>query len=270
MGSIFSIDSLSSVDETINGLVFQPPKPPKKEDFFNMENNDRIKIRRFVGQNVIMGIEVTPTTIKQDKIIIYSHGNAEDVIQGKNFALQFSELFGIKMVIYDYPGYGLSEGNTSEKGCYDALDTVIEHYKTEGYEIILMGRSLGTGVTVDCASRQKNWSNPIILISAYKSIPRVISDYPVESFVQKYSFSSIYKINKLKCPVKLIHGIEDRVISHTHSVDLFEKLKNKSMKLTLIKKADHDNVFDFVEIISSLTEAINYNCATNVMTIDRI
>lgn len=259
MGSFFSIDSCSSTNDLINSIVFNPPDVPTKETIEKLEKNDKLKVKKFVtgSGNNICGLETIPRHyFKKDKIIIYSHGNAEDIYHCADFMLGMADLFGIDVMTYDYPGYGMSDGTPTEMGCYEALDSVIKYYVSLNKKIILVGRSLGSGVVVECVTRQKNWTYPITLISAYKSIPRVALDYPIESSIQKYKFQSIYKINKLTCPVKLIHGTNDEVISFSHSQDLYKKLKNKSFNLTLINGAGHNDIFNYTEFLAAFSEPI--------------
>ena len=65
------------------------------------------------------------------------------------------------MIAYDYPGYGLSEGKPSEEGCYDAVEAVYDYVVNQlgrnPVEVIMWGRSLGTGPSLFLASR-KVWA----------------------------------------------------------------------------------------------------------------
>lgn len=261
MGNWFGIDSCSSTDTLINNIVFSPPDPYTKNQLFCLEkhSNNKIKILSFTTKNNIRiyGIQFnSDSLIDKNKIIIYSHGNGEDIYQCNSLIKNISNTFNIDVVTYDYPGYGISESVPSEMGCYDALDAVIEHYKKLGKIIILVGRSLGSGISIECAVRQKDWNYPIILISAYKSIPRVAFDYPIESTIKKYKFSSIYKINKLECPVKLIHGSNDTLIPVSHSEDLYDNLKNKKFNLTRVNGAGHNDIFTYNDFFEGFNEVL--------------
>jgi hypothetical protein len=137
MGSLFSsnennscgIDSIPSVDRIITDLVFVPPKVFSKENimsYFNaLEECTLLYITSKKGSN-ISTIEITPIKNKYpNKLIIYSHGNAEDIYLSYEFYNSLSNMLGIKVVGYDYNGYGLTEGVPSEEGCYDALDGIV-------------------------------------------------------------------------------------------------------------------------------------------------
>lgn len=162
-----------------------------------------------------------------EKIIIFSHGNASDIYTFYRQLCNYSTNLGVKIICYDYPGYGLSTGNLNEENCYSAIEEVVNHYikKVGEANIILVGQSLGTGITVNYANNH-NWKYPIVLISPYKSIARVICDTCVpESSFRHNMFKTYVKIENLECPVKLIHGTNDTVIPIHHSQYLYDRLK---------------------------------------------
>ena len=169
---------------------------------------------------------------KSNKLIIYSHGNASNIYTNYNELKYYSDNFGCTVVSYDYPGYGLSDGRPSEESCSAAMYKVVDHYihKYGKDNIILIGRSLGTGVVVNYAY-DNNWYSqnkcPIVLISPYKSIGRVVCDsYVPETSIANNKYKSYSKIEKLQCPVKIVHGLSDEVIDASHGRYLYGKLKN--------------------------------------------
>lgn len=247
--SIFAIDSIPSVHTTINSVVFMPPKTPKL-DIVNLQYNN-CKLLYLTSKNNIniSTIEILYHHQKRnyDKLIIFSHGNAEDLYNCCDFLHALSRDMKVDVICYDYPGYGISTGNPSEKGCYEALETVINNYKKKYSHIILIGRSLGTGITINYLSKNTNWNDPVILVSSYKSIPRVACDLPIEGLLYDNKFGSIYKIDKINCPIKFIHGKKDELIHFRHSEDLYDKLKNKKFKPCYVEDADHNNVFMYLQ-----------------------
>ncbi len=65
---------------------------------------------------------------------------------------------GFNVLAYDYPGYGTSGGRASEQGCYDAIGAAYSWLREEkgipAEQIVLFGRSVGGGPTIDLAARQ--------------------------------------------------------------------------------------------------------------------
>lgn len=229
-------------------FVFQPPN----ENFFKTAYNQRKNYYFINSKNgkKISYFEYKPHT-ETNKIIIWSHGNAMNSYQMSEYYDLLSNELNVNIIAYDYQGYGLSEGYYSEKNCYDDLESIIQHvkekYETFSSNIYLVGHSLGTGVVIDYASKN-NWLTPIMLISPYKSILRIVLSYFGEYLGFMDMFNSIKKINKVKCPVKIIHGEKDELIHIIHGRDLYEKLYNKSLNPLWLKYCGHNNIIERIEV----------------------
>lgn len=200
---------------SINSLVFPIPE-------HNPENYDN-------SFSVYEGISYYETKRDSDKIIIFSHGNGSDIYQMRSYVDYLSSKLNIKVVCYDYPGYGFSENEPGEEACVNALKIMYRKYWR--HQIILMGHSLGTGVTINCVIKHGMSPDSIILISPYKSIPRVVSDTQnfenLALLLGTPSFNIISNIEDIRCPIKIFHGTHDGVISLDHSKDIYEKIKHK-------------------------------------------
>ena len=90
---------------------------------------------------------------RSSKIILYHHANGEDIFDAACLCETVYKYIGISILCVEYPGYGLytSKKPNEEQIHKDALG-VYHHlqdnlrYKPE--DIILMGRSIGTGVSI--------------------------------------------------------------------------------------------------------------------------
>jgi pimeloyl-ACP methyl ester carboxylesterase len=208
-------------------------------------------------------------------VIIYSHGNATDIGRMDSLISKLSRDLNIKIISYDYAGYGLSDGKATEQGCIESICAVYNYLLKEGYKsnnIILYGVSIGTGPTIDLAERVslKNMKLKGILLQApYTSAVGVVSSVietslnTCGSFVENLNpFRSVEKIGQVICPIIIIHGTYDTIISHSHSIKLKEAFEgkpsstreafegkpsstreaNKSIELILIEGAGHNNI----------------------------
>jgi hypothetical protein len=85
---------------------------------------------------------------KSDRLMIYSHGNAGNLSMWKVVTEPLAKYCNV--LVYDYGGYGASEGTPSEKGFYEDVDSVYQHaIEVLGYkkdQIIWYGRSIGSVV----------------------------------------------------------------------------------------------------------------------------
>lgn len=260
MGSNFSsgigIDSIQFIDENITYLLFQAPL---SNDCairnLALEKNHHLK-----NINGFSTLEIKPESEKAKKILIFSHGNGCDILGMKKYLKNLADNLGITVVCYDYTGYGLSKGKPSEENCNLALESVINYYKNmyDESEITLVGQSLGTGVVSHYISKN-NWKTPVILISPYKSIPRVICDIPyVESCFRHNTFSTIYNIKNIKCPLKIFHGLSDDVISCYHGKYIADNMPNKTFDPTFYPNTGHNDILEALTF-QDYSKVIFYN-----------
>lgn len=211
-----------------------------------------------------------PNTITENSknIIIYSHGNA---CSASNFNYAINRLsieLNTDILIYDYQGYGFSEGKCNEKNCYEDLESIIDHvkYHTNYDNIYLIGRSLGTGIVIDYVSKNP-WYTPVLLISPYKSIISVVDNVKVMKYFTNFMstyfdlFTTISKINKVKCPMLIIHGYNDRLINCKHSLVLQQHIKHKK-SVVYINNSDHKNIMDETDI-QIFKDFVNFNINYN-------
>lgn len=175
-------------------------------------------------------------------VFVYSHGNGSDISDTNEFLSQLAYSIGINIITYDYPGYGLTSDNNlskSEEGCVRAINSVFKYLLSKGSEpkhIILYGASLGTGPTIDLASR-------------IPDIKGIILQTPYTRFG---SFKSDCLIKNVMCPVTIIHGKMDEIIPYSHGLFLFNILRSHSqnkIKLITIDDATHNNIWTYPEII---------------------
>lgn len=125
---------------------------------------------------------------------------------------------------------------------YDYINKV---FGIEEKDIILFGRSMGTGTVTHVASKRK--PGCVLVMSAYKSI-RAIAHDQAGSFL-KYliqdRFKNIEKIDKVTSPTFFVHGMKDKLIPYHHSKDLHDKCGGPC-SLILPSRMNH-NDFDFCE-----------------------
>ncbi len=236
MGTITScgLDSISSVDRTVTQNLFLPPQ---------ISEGDYKRIPELFYIDGVATMELHPNIYRTDRIIIYSQGNASDIYYARHELLAYSNLFGCPVVSYNYPGYGLCKETPSEELCHVSLNAVVNYYlkQYDASKILLIGRSLGTGVVVHYAWKAQ-WCNPIVLISPYKSIGRVVCDSGIiDSMFRHNMFRSFDKIDKLCCPVRIIHGCKDSLIGISHGKDLHVRLKYP-LRPVWKDKCDHNNI----------------------------
>lgn len=171
--------------------------------------------------------------------LIYSHGNGEDLGDIRS-RLERLRTLGFAVFAYDYRGYGTSEGFPAERFAYQDINAayqyVTEILKVPASQIVLYGRSVGSGPSVDLASREP--VGGMILESPFISTFRVITHLPILPWDR---FNNLAKLKSVRCSVLIMHGTRDRVIPYYHSQVLFTRFQTPKTLLT-IENADHNDL----------------------------
>ncbi len=190
-----------------------------------------------------------------DKIIVFSHGNGDNIFTIYYLLLELSNIWNIKIIIYDYPGYGLTKGIPSEKECVRSLSDIICTYP--GREIILLAHSLGTGVTLKMLSSCNFHPYLTILLAPFRNIPRVVSNSSSldssYSMINSNKFDSYWNIRLARGNIVIFHGKNDQVIHYSHSEDLynhsFSKFRvnnNYRISIKYLEDEDHNNILTYL------------------------
>ena len=213
-----------------NRMIFLPQKPSYEH------NPEIIKIH---SEN---GVEISALYLSNpdsEFTILFSHGNAEDLGDIHDF-LEIMQIKGYSVFAYDYQGYGTSSGRPSEKNAYKDIDAAYEYLvkqlNVSADRIIAHGRSVGGAMAIDLASRRKLAG--LIIESSFVSAFRAVTRIRVTPFDK---FNNIDKIKKVKCPVLMVHGKDDRIIGLWHSEKLFEAVNKPKLKFW-VDGAGHNNL----------------------------
>jgi uncharacterized protein len=158
-------------------------------------------------------------------VLLFSHGNAGNISHRLGFLERLYER-GFSTFIYDYRGYGNSEGRPSEKGIHKDIDAawnyLIHELEYNADEIILFGRSLGGPFSAKLASVK----NPggLILESTFTSAKDVATDlYPfIPPSIVRFQLDTISQLQRITVPVLVMHSRDDEIIPYHHGQALFE------------------------------------------------
>lgn len=213
------------------GIIFQPSPSSYQDD------DSIIKISS--GEDLLSAKYMKNSKAKYT--VLYSHGNAEDLGEIRFFLKDLYEQ-GFSVMAYDYSGYGTSTGESSELKAYENILAVYDYLLKDGLKsenIIIFGRSVGSGPSTELASKRANAG--LILQSPFTSASRVLTKYRL--FPKEY-FKNLSKISGLKSPLLIIHGQQDRIIAPWHGEELYEEARVEKFILR-VEGAGHDDV-DYV------------------------
>ncbi|MCL2709986.1 MAG: alpha/beta hydrolase [Planctomycetaceae bacterium] len=162
--------------------------------------------------------------------ILYIHGNGDNVSQMLDWADKLRSVYQCNVLIFDYAGYGKSEGKPTAPGVLDdglaALTYLNQQENIPTDQVIVWGMSLGGSVAVDLASKHE--VKALIVESSFSSLAdmsrAVIPFLPAEILLWE-KLSSVKNIGNVSCPVFISHGRADRTIPFTQGERLFESAK---------------------------------------------
>ena len=145
---------------------------------------------------------------------------------------------GYNVFVFDYRGFGRNRGTPSEAGLYEdgltAYRYLIEHVGVPPHRIILAGRSLGSAVAVELATRVL--SGGLLLLSAIDSVPatgaRLYFWAPVRLLASQ-RFDSIAKAPRVSVPVLEVHATDDSFVPLRAARALFQRFPAHKVMLEL-------------------------------------
>jgi uncharacterized protein len=178
-------------------------------------------------------------------VLLFCHGNGGNISHRLESIRIFNRL-GLNVLIFDYRGYGQSEGSPTEEGTYRDAESAYQYLsrvrKINPSRIIIFGRSLGGAVAARIAGKQ----NPgaLIIESAFTSIPDAASDlYPwlPVKIMARIHYATVNDIGQARCPVLIVHSRDDEMISIRHGRRIFEAAKEPKAFLEIT--GSHNNGF---------------------------
>jgi len=177
--------------------------------------------------------------------VLHCHGNGGNLSDIVWVAQEFTKR-GFDTMIFDYRGYGRSEGRlTDEWGLYADAEAFYDHLVRDrgvnAEKIALYGQSLGTTAAIDLASRLP--CGALIVESGLSSasdmgavsfpwLPRLLH------FLAKNRFESARKMASVKCPALIAHGTSDPVIPVDQGRKLYESARDPK-HLVIVEGGDH-------------------------------
>ncbi len=165
-----------------------------------------------------------------NRVILLSHTKGNNMYQQISKAKLLMSC-GASVFMYDYQGFGRSQGKPSVEGACDdgvaAYDYLVTKENFNNYNIIAMGESFGSGVTGQLCLRRKLAA--VIMHSGFASLISAGRDklfwlrlYPDWSF-PKQMMDNIAVFSKPHPPLLIVHGKTDPIISCSEALNLFNK-----------------------------------------------
>ncbi|VDO23300.1 unnamed protein product [Brugia timori] len=189
--------------------------------------------------------------------LLFSHPNGSDIsdhLIGLPNLHDAARFFNCNICSYDYSGYGISDGNPSEKNMYSDITAVykylLEDLSIPETNIILWGYSIGTVASIELA-KQANKLAGLILLAPIASIIRTVCwgkccwrrnkqcDHLANCCGDR--FNSVKKISEIEMPTLIAHGVQDMIVTVEHGKALYQ-LCPGAVKPLWIPDVGHNNL----------------------------
>jgi pimeloyl-ACP methyl ester carboxylesterase len=191
-----------------------------------------------------------PSPQKDFPLLLYFGGNADDATR----IVLHADTWPVEVVVFNYRGYVDSEGTPTQAALFGDALAIYDHY-AHHRPVVIMGRSLGTGVATYVAAHRK--VAQVILITPYDSIRSLAREkfpfFPINWLI-KHPFESIQYMPYVQAPVAILEVKDDNVIPAKHLEALKAKVPNL-MSHDVLENTTHGEVLqhpDFEKTIQSI------------------
>ncbi len=188
------------------------------------------------------------------KVILVCHGNAGNISTRLHLCSALLST-GVGVFVFDYRGYGRSEGSPSEKGTALDAEAAYQWLRQKGYtgtDIIAYGESLGGAVATELAVTQT--LGGLILQSTFTSVPDIGAELfpwlPVKT-IASISYATKDKLPKLKLPVLVMHSPEDEIIPYHHGQTNFARA-NEPKLFCELRGGHNDTLMDRARFVAGI------------------
>lgn len=228
---------------------------PQLEQTFHSAADIELKTR---DQVAIRGWYLQAAAMPSDRLILLFHGNGGNrVHRGSWYTIAHS--LNADVLAMDYHGYGDSGGSPSEPALMMDAEAAWEHavkeLKFQPGQIVIVGESLGGGVSVQLAAAISQQGTPpaaLVLVATFSSMLDVAAArfrwLPVRWLLLD-RYRSDKAIVRVTCPILQFHGDQDTLVPLSFARRLHELTPAKSSggvakKFLLLRGAGHNNMLD--------------------------
>ncbi|HKQ30847.1 MAG TPA: alpha/beta hydrolase [Burkholderiales bacterium] len=157
--------------------------------------------------------------------VLFLHGNGGNISHRLDKLAIFRRL-ALNVFIFDYRGYGRSEGRSDEEGTYRdaraAWNYLTQSRALPASDVVMYGESLGGAVALRLALEHA--PRALIVDSSFTSVPALGGElYPwlPVRWISRFQYAGNEAIAKLHVPVLVIHSRMDEIVPFRHGEQLF-------------------------------------------------
>jgi hypothetical protein len=188
---------------------------------------------------------------KSSKLLLYFGGNADDASAILKY---LNPDLDMQVVAFNYRGYGESSGKPSQEAFFSDALAIYDTYAKDK-EVIIMGRSLGTGVATYLASKRP--ATHVVLITPFDSIRAIAKAkypyFPIDWLI-RHPFESIKYTPQIEAKISVVEVSDDKVVPNIHTANLLKTISNLFLhvKLENITHGEVLRAIDFNVLLKKL------------------
>lgn len=207
--------------------------------------------------------ETPPESEDTTPVLLWAHGNGGN-LTGRAEHAQVLARQGLSVFIFDYRGYGKSEGAPDEQGIYRDAEAAYAFLTGElgipAHRIVLLGRSLGSAPAARLSTRVEHAGMVLVspLPSAKRMARRMFAGLPVD-LVTRSKFPVVEWVAARQTPLLIFHGDRDEIIPLAFGREVFEAAAEPK-QLVVLPAAGHNDILmvsgrDYVDALASFARA---------------
>jgi len=167
-------------------------------------------------------------------MMIWFHGNAGNLTDRADMAVELAKR-GISVFVFDYRGFGKSEGRASESKIFrDSLAAYDYVRKSGAQDIALYGESIG-GPYAAFVAKERRPVRAVVLENSFPSLREMgnalYHPLPI-GWAAPFALRTTDWLNEAGAPVLVMHGTRDDVIPYVLGKRLYDGLRVRKELLT--------------------------------------
>ena len=182
-----------------------------------------------------------------DVTFLWFHGNGGNISHRVEELALLHHRLKVNVFLFDYRGYGRSEGEPSEAGTYLDARAAADFAKripgSNPEKLVYFGHSLGTAVAVELAAVRPPLG--LVLVSPFASasdMARITMPVLPVGWLVRDHYNSLVHIGKIHRPLLVLHGQQDETVPVAQARKLFDAA-NEPKELRILPSAGHNDTF---------------------------
>ena len=167
-------------------------------------------------------------SIQPKATLLFLHGNGGNIISYLSFVFPFVKR-GYQAFIFDYSGYGFSEGKPNRKSVLSSANAAVQliskRNDVKNSPLLIYGQSLGGHLSPEVANQNRNAIDGVIIEGAFSSHKDIAAQSAgfFGRVLVKEAYPAKHAVKELTIPILVIHSTNDSVIPFTMGKKLYER-----------------------------------------------